>query len=98
MAAFVTAYVLGVGLVKGLGSCGLKVPKDVSVVSFDDVSLARMCDPSLTTVWQDIPEKGRCAVRMILDSMRGGIGKQERILPIRLIERDSVADCTKKDG
>ena len=89
-AAFVTADILGVGLVKGLRKAGLKVPKDVSVVGFDDVSLSRMCDPSLTTVHQDIAEKGKCAVRMILDSAQGAEGKQERILPIRLIERESV--------
>ncbi len=89
-AAFVTADILGTGLVKGLRRLGLHVPQDISVVGFDDVSLARMCDPSLTTVWQDIAEKGRCAVRMILDSTHGKEGKQECILPIRLVERESV--------
>ena len=89
-AAFVTADILGTGLVKGLRRLGLHVPQDISVVGFDDVSLARMSDPSLTTVWQDIAEKGRCAVRMILDSTQGKEGKQECILPIRLVERESV--------
>ncbi len=89
-AAFVTADILGIGLVKGLRRLGVEVPQDISVIGFDDVSLARMCDPSLTTVWQDIAEKGRCAVRMILDSTQGNTGKQECILPIRLVERESV--------
>jgi LacI family transcriptional regulator len=97
-AAFVTADILGMGLIKGLCRLGKRVPDDLSVVGFDDLDLARMSDPSLTTVHQDIAAKGRNAVQVILDAVEGRTEKQERILPIRLIERDSVADCTKKDG
>ena len=57
-AAFVTADVLAVGLVKGLLQHGLRIPQDLSVVGFDDVYLSRICYPSLTTVHQDIARKG----------------------------------------
>ena len=89
-AAFATADILGMGLVKGLRRLGRRVPEDLSIVGFDDLDLARMSDPSLTTVHQDIAEKGRNAVQIILDVMDGRTEKQERILPIRLMERDSV--------
>ncbi len=89
-AAFATADILGMGLVKGLRRLGKRVPEDLSIVGFDDLDLAAMSDPSLTTVHQDIAEKGRNAVQIILDAMDGRAGKQERILPIRLTVRDSV--------
>jgi LacI family transcriptional regulator len=90
-AAFVTADILGMGLIKGLRRLGKRVPDNLSVVGFDDLDLAQMSDPSLTTVHQDIAEKGRNAVQVILNVVEGHTEKQERILPIRLIERDSVA-------
>ena len=89
-AAFATADILGMGLIKGLHLLGIHVPKDVSVVGFDDVDLARMCDPSLTTVQQDIAAKGTKAIRFILDALGGKAEKQEQILPIRIVERESV--------
>jgi LacI family transcriptional regulator len=97
-AAFTTADILGMGLVKGLRRLGRRVPEDLSIVGFDDLDLSRMSDPSLTTVHQDIAEKGRCAVQMILDAADGNADKQECILPIRLIERESVAEHTEKEG
>ncbi len=89
-AAVATADILGMGLIKGLRRLGRRVPEDLSIVGFDDVDLACMSDPSLTTVHQDIAEKGKSAVQIILDAMDGREGKQERILPIRLVSRDSV--------
>ena len=90
-AAFVTADVLGMGLIKGLHRLGRSVPRDLSVVSFDDVYLAQMCDPSLTTVRQDIGEKGRKAVEMIIQSKEESPRvRKELILPLTLVERDSV--------
>ncbi|MFH1512565.1 MAG: substrate-binding domain-containing protein, partial [Bacillota bacterium] len=89
-AAFVTADILCMGLIKGMRRLGKHVPKDLSVVGFDDLDLACMADPSLTTIHQDIAEKGRNAVQIILDAAEGRTQKQERILPIRLVVRESV--------
>ena len=89
-AAFASADILGMGLIKGLRRLKLRVPEDLSIVGFDDVYLARMCDPSLTTVRQDIAAKGIYAVQFILDALEGKTGKQERILPIDIVERESV--------
>lgn len=85
-----TADILGVGLISGLHRLGLTVPDDISVIGFDDGILARMSYPPLTTVHQDITEKGVIAVRLIMDSMNGHQEKQERILPLTISERRSV--------
>lgn len=92
-AAFVTADVISMGVIKGLMSEGIRVPEDFSLVSFDDVYLARMSYPSLTTVHQDIEEKGRLAVQLILDAAKASEHHHtERILPLRLVVRDSVRE------
>ena len=91
-AAFVTADVLAVGLVKGLLQHGLRIPQDLSVVGFDDVYLSRICYPSLTTVHQDIARKGAEAVRLIMEAAAGAHERMECILPLTLVERDSVME------
>ncbi len=90
-AAFAAADILGMGLLKGLRALGKRVPEDMSVVGFDDADLAKMSDPSLTTIHQDIGGKGRAAMQILLDAIDGQQGKQEAILPISLVERDSVS-------
>lgn len=97
-AAFAAADILGVGLLKGLRRLGRRVPEDVSIIGFDDINLAQLSDPSLTTMHQDIPGKGSAAVQMIVDAIGGKEGKQEAILPLHMVERDSVRDCPAEEG
>ena len=92
-AAFVTADILAMGFIKGLMEHNVRVPEEMSIVGFDDVYLAQMCYPSLTTVNQDIVRKGQLAVQCILDTVENpGIGRIEHILPLTLTERDSVKE------
>lgn len=90
-AAFVTADVMAMGMVKGLLQQGVRIPEELSIVGFDDVYLSQMCYPSLTTVHQDIAAKGREAANVIIEAVAGGVRKRtEHILPLTLVERDSV--------
>jgi DNA-binding LacI/PurR family transcriptional regulator len=76
---------------------GLRVPDDLSVVGFDDSPLARRMRPSLTTVHQPVEEKGRTAAAALAQAIardRGGNGTvraRHRLLPTKLIVRDSTA-------
>lgn len=92
-AAFATADVLAVSFIKGCLQNGLRVPKDLSVIGFDDLFLAQMCYPSLTTVHQDVERKGQDAVHFIVNAIENpGCPHQEHILPLRMEERDSVCE------
>ena len=95
-AAFVTADVITMGLIKGLQQNHIRIPEDVSIVSFDDVYLAQMAHPALTTIHQDIGEKGRQAVRLVLNAAKSDEHHHtECILPLSLVERESV--CERRD-
>ncbi|RWE91364.1 substrate-binding domain-containing protein, partial [Mesorhizobium sp.] len=53
--------------IEWLAARGIAVPGDVSIIGFDGVPDAALCDPPLTTIAQPIAEIGRRAARTILD-------------------------------
>jgi DNA-binding LacI/PurR family transcriptional regulator len=67
----------------------LRIPKDVSIVSFDDLPFVGFLDPPLTTVRQPAAELGRRGVQALLSKAL----EMEAIerLPVELINRGSVA-------
>ncbi len=71
---------------------GLDVPRDLSVVGFDDVPLCRWVTPTLTTVRQPLPEMAREATRMVLEMARSGESATPRVeLATELVVRESTA-------
>ncbi len=64
-AAFCTADLIAAGLLAGLHKLGKRIPEDVSVMGFDNLSISTMVYPALTTVDQSIAEKGRLAGNLI---------------------------------
>lgn len=75
---------------------GIRIPQDIGVAGFDDISYARVSVPKLTTVKQDVRGKAEKAMEVLLEEIEEG-GWQSRSgqelecrLPIRLIQRKSV--------
>ena len=90
-AVFATADILAAGIMAGVEQSGKKVPDDLSVIGFDDINLCRLTSPTITTIHQDAPLKGKIAVNFLIDLLdKNPIKEREVILPIRLVERDSV--------
>jgi DNA-binding LacI/PurR family transcriptional regulator len=83
---------MALGVMRALAERGLRVPRDVSIVGFDDVPDAGFYTPPLTTVRQDFGEVGRRALGTLIDRMSGAIesGLRVRIAP-ELIIRASAA-------
>ena len=88
---FASADILAAGIMSGMNECGVNVPKDKSIVGFDDNYLAQLSLPGLTTVHQDADQKGYLATEMILKQLRHEpIDEKSIILPVHLVERGSV--------
>ncbi|PFG29139.1 LacI family DNA-binding transcriptional regulator [Paramicrobacterium agarici] len=82
---------MALGLFHALREGGLDIPRDLSVVGFDDIPEARHFWPPLTTVRQDFTELGRRAVSRLLDDIgEAGSMPIDTIEP-RLIVRQSTA-------
>ena len=70
----------------------VNVPKDLSVVGFDDTPLASTISPSLTTIYQPSRELASAAVGMLLEEVNSSSGEARRkLLDYRLVLRESTA-------
>lgn len=91
-AVFATADILAVGVMAGLTETGVAVPRQVSVVGFDDLELCRLVTPRLTTVAQDLTAKATTAVDLLLRSIENDEHPTEPVtLDVELVVRDSTA-------
>lgn len=70
-AVFASNDLMAIGLMHGFRDAGIEVPRQVSVVGFDDIPVAAHVWPPLTTVHQDFPTLGRRAVDILLAEIRG---------------------------
>jgi DNA-binding LacI/PurR family transcriptional regulator len=70
-AVFAANDLMAIGLMHGFRDAGIEVPRQVSVVGFDDIPVAAHVWPPLTTVHQDFPSLGQRAVHILLAQIRG---------------------------
>lgn len=66
-AIFCASDLLAIGAIKCCIENGINVPDEISFVGFDDVDIARMYNPSLTTIRQPFEEQGDLAIRIMID-------------------------------
>ncbi|MBS1209748.1 MAG: hypothetical protein H6R19_2146 [Proteobacteria bacterium] len=79
------------GVIQGIQRAGKRVPEDFSVVSFDDLPLAQLCSPALTSVGVDRAALGRLAVQRLVDRWQTPADPALRIeVGARLSERNST--------
>lgn len=83
--------VQAVGAIKQAQVMGLSVPREVSITGFDDIELAHVISPALTTVHVPHREMGRRAAEVLLACTRGESVPQRVRLPTRIVERESLA-------
>lgn len=87
---------MAIGVISEIESAGLDVPRDVSVIGFDDIALAAVTRPALTTVHLPLGDLGAQAVEVLLGSLEdmGRTGVEVKI-PATLIIRESTAPASR---
>lgn len=96
-AVFVASDSMAVGACRAIGEAGLRVPDDISVVGYDDIELAAVVRPALTTIRQDYLAMGAAAVTLLTDlitARSAGVPPDDaatlpRLLPAVLVTRES---------
>ncbi len=94
-AFFADNDMVALGAMKALIEKGYRIPEDISLIGFDDLSSCEISTPRLTTIRVFKQEMGQMAVRRLLDVVRDGNPiKTKTQICTEFIERDSVKDLT----
>ncbi len=92
-AIFYASDMMAVGGLKALKKAGFKVPEDISVLGFDDIELASIIDPALSTLSQPRYKMGYLGMKKLIDKLEGKpkeVYEEDIIFELELIEREST--------
>lgn len=82
---------MAAGVIKAALQMGYKVPEDLAVIGFDDISLCKLTSPEISTMAQPIYEMGYTAAKLLLDMIEGRkVEKMHNEFEVRFIERQST--------
>jgi len=87
---FASSDMVAFGIIEGLKRLGVSIPKDVSVIGFDGLFVGEISSPKLTTIKQNIYEKGYNAVKLMLKALKEENYKENIVLPVTLHIKESV--------
>jgi len=92
-AVIATSDDMAISFVSCIQRGGLRIPDDLSVVSFDGSPVCEFSSPPLSTIEQPVEEMGRAAVDLLLDAIdqRQKTAEVRTVIRSRLILRESVA-------
>lgn len=79
-AIFASTEPLAIGAMQGARESGLDIPKDLSIVGFDNSILAKMAYPALTTVSQPIREMGKKVIELLVEEIKNPKQVKQRII------------------
>jgi LacI family transcriptional regulator len=81
---------MAVGAYRAIHELGLRIPDDIAVASFNDISVAQFLNPPLSTVRLPSEEIGETAVDLMVERIEGRSFAKQTILPTRIIWRGSA--------
>ena len=90
-AIFFANDMLAIGAMKALEERQIRIPRNMSIVGFDDVPMAEFVSPPLTTIRQPAFEKGARATELLIQSLESQEPPQSQVLEGELIVRKSTA-------
>jgi LacI family transcriptional regulator len=88
---------VAVGVLRYLQDQRLRVPKDISLISFDGIAVSEFTNPSIATVKTPMYDIGKRAFELLLAAMNGRHeDAQDVLLPVELLKRESVGPAVNR--
>ena len=89
-AVFACNDLMAVGIINGCKKKGIDVPKDISIIGFDNIPLSKFIEPKLTTVDQNMFDLGNSAIKILLDNVSNNNKCENISLGNKIIIRETV--------
>jgi LacI family transcriptional regulator len=86
-----------VGCLRALHRRGIRVGRDVSVITCDEVPLAELFEPPIAAVIRDNIAMGRAAAGLLLERLRGSSEPKQVVIPTTYVRRPSVQAITAQE-
>ena len=93
-AIFTCNDLMAVGAVNACKKMGLQIPRDMSIIGYDNISLSHFIEPKLTTMDQNMFALGTNAAELLIEKIQTGKNKKV-VLDNVLIERDTTGPCLR---
>jgi DNA-binding LacI/PurR family transcriptional regulator len=89
-AVFATSDIMALGAIRAIQEHGLSVPEDISVIGYDDLFVAGLASPALTTISQPTRQMAAQATQLLVDQLEGKLnGPRQVTLPVTLTIRET---------
>lgn len=95
-AFFISSDAIAPGILKALNEKNIKVPVDISLITFNDTPLSEFATPSLSSIRIFMREYAHAALSVMEELWAGEHGVKKIIMPCNLVERESVKDFSSK--
>ncbi len=97
-AVFVANNLMAIGALRACKEAGIRLPEDLSFVSFDDLELGDLMQPAITTVSRPTSEQGALAMTLLTERLNGRASAPGRrcVLETRLSVRDSSGPVARR--
>ena len=99
-AVFILNDMMAIGAITAIRKAGMSVPKDISIIGFDNIQMSSAVTPMLTTVGQPIDEIAKISITQLIEKIRtkDHFQKNKRIvLKAKLIIRESTQEWSKSN-
>ncbi|MDN4067877.1 LacI family DNA-binding transcriptional regulator [Paenibacillus vini] len=87
---FASGDILAMNVIKVCMSKGIDIPGRIKLIGYDDIEMASLVSPALTTIRQPLEEIAKRAVQLLDGLIRGEEVQHDNVLPVTLIERSTT--------
>ena len=81
---------MAIGAMNALKDLGYRIPEDVSIIGFDDISISRYLSPKLTTMHCDFRKIASESVESVISLIDGEEVERHKEIPVRFVERETL--------
>ncbi|HHT42863.1 MAG TPA: LacI family transcriptional regulator [Firmicutes bacterium] len=87
---FLNSDIMAIAAMKVCRKLGKRIPQDIKIIGYDDVSIASLVSPQITSIRQPLAEMSELSVRLIEALLEGKPVEVENCLPVQLMERETT--------